>query len=125
MTQTRGTTVPQVPLTNSGTRQNVAVATPVKRVVKKWTKQEEDRLIANVKKSPNNLRAAFEQTSKEIQRGPKAVSIHWYQVVSKQNHALLLTCSGSHISINRKNGKGQPLKLSLYKRILGFLGLSY
>ena len=81
--------------------------------LKPWTSQEEDRLIANVEKHVLCLQKAFEQTSKEIQRSPKAVAGHWYNRTSK------------HVAVNRKNSKGQPLKLSLYKRLLNILHLSY
>lgn len=91
-----------------------------------WTQAEEDRLIANVEKHVLCLTKAFEITSKEIQRSPKAVAARWYQRTSIQSgRTLFATISGKHVAVNRKNGKGQPLKLSLYKRILSFLGLNY
>ena len=93
--------------------------------VPKWSQADEDRLIANIKKSPTNLRKAFKQTSIEIGRTEKACTYHWYRVTSKKKHVLLITLSGSHMSPNRKNGKGQPIKLPLYKRLLALLGLSY
>jgi len=36
-----------------------------------------------------------------------------------------MTVSGKHVAVNRKNSKGQPLTLPLYKRLLKVLGLSY
>jgi hypothetical protein len=97
-----------------------------KRVLKPWTQQEESRLLANVEKHVLCLRRAFEQTAKEIQRSPNAVAARWYQRTSVQSgRTLFATISGQHVAVNRKNSKGQPLKLSLYKRILSVLGLSY
>lgn len=94
--------------------------------LKPWTSQEEDRLIANVEKHVLCLQKAFEQTSKEIQRSPKAVAGHWYNRTSKTSgRTLFMTVSGKHVAVNRKNSKGQPLKLSLYKRLLNILHLSY
>lgn len=92
----------------------------------KWSQADEDRLIYNVEKHVICLRKAFDITSKETQRSSKAVQAHWYQRTSKNcGRTLFATVSSSHIAINRKNGKGQPLKLSLYRRILALLGLSY
>lgn len=94
--------------------------------VKPWSNQDEQRLLANVEKHVLCLTKAFEITSKEIQRSPKAVSAHWYQRTSKNSgRTLFMTVSGKHVAVNRKNSKGQPLKLSLYKRPLAMLGFSY
>ena len=91
-----------------------------------WTQSDEDRLIMNVEKHVLCLQRAFEITSKEVQRSPKAVAAHWYQRTSQQcGRTLFATVSGKHVAVNRKNSKGQPIKLSLYKRILSVLGLSY
>lgn len=91
-----------------------------------WTSHEEDRLIKNVRNNVTNLTRAFKVTSNEIQRTPGAISAHWYARTSKDSkHTLFLTCSGKHVAVNRKNGKGQPLKLPLYKKILAIFGLQY
>lgn len=91
-----------------------------------WTAQEEERLIANVEKHVLCLTKAFEITSKEIGRTPAAVSGHWYQRTSINcGRTLFMTASGKSVAVNRKNSKGIPLKLSLYKRLLSILGLSY
>ena len=91
-----------------------------------WTQEEEERLIANVEKHVLCLTKAFQITSKEIQRSPQAVAARWYQRTSIQSgRTLFATISGKHVAVNRKNGKGQPLKLSIYKRVLAFLGLNY
>lgn len=91
-----------------------------------WTSHEEDILIGNVKKNVTNLSKAFDQTSKETLRSPKAVAAHWYQRTSKDaNHVLFLTCSGKHVAINRKNGKGKPSKVSVFRKICALFGLNY
>lgn len=92
----------------------------------KWSKAHEKRLISNVEKHVLCLRRAFEITSKEVQRSPSAVAAHWYQRTSKNcGRTLFMTVSGHHVAVNRKNSKGQPIRLPLYKRLLGILGLSY
>lgn len=101
------------------------MATGNKKVVK-WSSTDEKKLIANVEKHVLCLQRAFEKTSKEVQRSPKAVAAHWYQKTSKNcGRTLFMTVSGSHVAVNRKNSKGQPLHLPLYKRILKILGLNY
>lgn len=94
--------------------------------VKPWSQNDEDILLRNVEKHVLCLTKAFEQTSKEIQRSPKAVAAHWYQRTSiNSGRTLFMTLSGKHVAVNRKNSKGQPLKLPLYKKILAFLGFTY
>lgn len=91
-----------------------------------WSQADELKLIKNVEKHVLCLQRAFDITSMEIQRSPRAVAAHWYQKTSQQcGRTLFATVSGKHIAVNRKNSKGQPLKLSIYKKILSFLGLSY
>lgn len=97
-----------------------------KKVRNPWTQNDEDILIKNVEKHVLCLTKAFEVTSKEIQRSPKAVAAHWYSRTSMQcGKTLFMTVSGKHVAVNRKNSKGQPLKLPIYKRLLAILGLNY
>jgi hypothetical protein len=97
-----------------------------KKVRNPWTQNDEDVLIRNVEKHVLCLTKAFEVTSKEIQRSSKAVAAHWYSRTSIQcGKTLFLTASGRHVAVNRKNSKGQPLKLPIYKRLLAILGLNY
>lgn len=92
---------------------------------KPWTAQEEQVLLDNVKNNVTNLSKAFNKTSKEIQRGPKAVAAHWYSHTSRDNsHVLFMTVSGRHVAFNRKNGKGQPSTMPFYKKILAMFGIS-
>lgn len=91
-----------------------------------WTMGEEQRLIANVEKNVFCLTKAFELTSKETLRTPTAVAAHWYAKTSMNcGRTLFATVSGQHIAVNRKNSKGDPLSLPLYKRVLKVLGLHF
>ena len=93
---------------------------------KPWTANDEERLIKNVQKHVLCLKKAFEQSSKEIQRSPKAVAAHWYTHTSRDSkHVLFLTMSGRHVAFNRKNSKGQASTLPLFKKVLSFFGWSY
>ena len=90
-----------------------------------WTTNDEERLIKNVQKHVLCLKKAFEQTSKEINRSPKAVAAHWYTHTSRdQKHVLFLTMSGRHVAFNRKNSKGQASTMPLFKKVLAFFGVS-
>ena len=101
-------------------------STGKKKKAQKWSQAHEARLINNVEKHVLCLKRAFEITSKEVQRSPSAVAAHWYQRTSMNcGRTLFMTVSGSHVAVNRKNSKGQPIRLPLYKRLLGILGLNY
>lgn len=92
----------------------------------KWSQQHENRLIKNVEKNVLCLSKAFDITAKEVQRSKSAVAAHWYQKTSMNcGRTLFMTVSGSHVAINRKNAKGQPLRLLIYKKLLSILGLNY
>lgn len=92
---------------------------------KPWTANDEERLLKNVQKHVLCLKKAFEQTSKEINRSPKAVAAHWYTHTSRdQKHVLFLTMSGRHVAFNRKNSKGQVYTMPLFKKVLAFFGVS-
>ena len=92
---------------------------------KPWTSNDEERLLKNVQKHVLCLKKAFEQTSKEINRSPKAVAAHWYTHTSRdQKHVLFLTMSGRHVAFNRKNSKGQASTMPLFKKVLAFFGVS-
>jgi hypothetical protein len=93
--------------------------------IKPWTANDEERLLKNVQKHVLCLKKAFEQTSKEIQRSPKAVAAHWYTHTSRdQKHVLFLTMSGKHVAFNRKNSKGQASSLPLFRKVLAFFGVT-
>lgn len=92
---------------------------------KPWTANDEEKLLKNVQKHVLCLKKAFEQTSKEINRSPKAVAAHWYTHTSRdQKHVLFLTTSGRHVAFNRKNSKGQASTMPLFKKVLAFFGVS-
>ena len=96
-----------------------------KQKAARWTAADEEVLINNVRENVTNLAKAFRQTSKELQRSTLACSAHWYANTSiKSGHCLFVTLSGKHVSVNRKNGKGKPSSMPLYKRVLRVLGLS-
>lgn len=93
--------------------------------LKPWSTNDEERLIKNVRKHVLCLKKAFEQTSKEINRSPKAVAAHWYTHTSRDHkHVLFLTMSGKHVAFNRKNSKGQASSMPLFRKVLAFFGVT-
>ena len=92
---------------------------------KKWSKTEDDILLAEIKASPTNLKAAFKAASSQMNRTEGACSNRWYTFLSKdKNNACFITVSGKHQSLNRKNGKGTHCTPSLFKRVLHLLGIT-
>lgn len=97
-----------------------------KKKAVRWSQADEDMLIKNVEKHVLCLKKAFEKTSLELQRSPKAVATHWYNKTSKNcGRTLFMTVSSSHVAVNRKNSKGTPLRATLYRRLLSILRLRY
>lgn len=90
-----------------------------RRDLRRWTADEDNRLIRHVKARPQNLKYCFMMVAEEIGRTPTAVSAHWYSVTSKKPEVLcFFTASPHHISRNRKNGVGEPSNGSVWRRLL-------
>lgn len=89
------------------------------RTNKKWTVEEENRLLQQVRTFPQNLTQCFLIVSESIGRTPQAVANHWYTVVSKKpNSTCFFTASSKHISRNRKNGEGVGSNRSIWQRLM-------
>ena len=96
--------------------------------LRRWTKEEDERLLANVDKHVLCLTKAFELTSLEVQRSPKAVAAHWYQITSKGAHTKFGLFSNDFVVRNRKNAKANKAKKmpkGIFQRILKLLKLVY
>ena len=90
-----------------------------RRDLRRWTADEDNRLIRHVKARPQNLKYCFMIVAEEIGRTPTAVSAHWYSVTSKKPEVLcFFTASPHHISRNRKNGMGESSNGSVWRRLL-------
>ena len=75
---------------------------------RKWTSAEDSKLIAQVKVSPQNLKAAFNRASKELKRTTGACSNRWYTVLSKSykdnpDAVCFAVFSKKNYGVNRKN----------------------
>ena len=92
------------------------------RTCKKWTAEEEKRLLQQVSASPQNLTKCFLAVSESIGRTPQAVANHWYTVVSKKpNATCFFTASPKTVSRNRKNGEGVESTRSIWQRLMSIL----
>lgn len=89
------------------------------RQVRKWTEEEDNLLLRQVKASPQNLSQCFLMVAQNTDRTPGAVANHWYTVVSKRPDAVcFFTASSHHVSKNRKNGKGVSCSTNIWHRLL-------
>lgn len=92
---------------------------------KRWTAAEDNQLVAQVRKSPTNLKQAFREAARVTGRSECACSLRWYTVLSKdKKNACFITISGKHKALNRKNGKGTSCTQNLFTKILKLLGIN-
>lgn len=92
------------------------------RTCKKWTTEEEKRLLQQVSASPQNLTKCFLAVSESIGRTLQAVANHWYTVVSKKpNVTCFFTASPKTVSRNRKNGEGIGSTRSIWQRLMSII----
>lgn len=89
---------------------------------RKWTEDEEQRLIRQVRAFPQNLNKCFLIVSEEIGRTPSAVAAHWYSVISKRPDVkIICTATEKYIAVNRKNSGFIESTPSIWRRILAVL----
>lgn len=94
----------------------------VEKEYKRWTAEEDARLLRQVEAFPQNLHKCFIIVSEEIGRTPQGVQAHWYSVLSKKPQALcFFTASKHHVSKNRKNGMGVSTNGSVWRRFMAIL----
>lgn len=89
---------------------------------KRWTKEEDTRLLRQVRAFPQNLNKCFIIVGEELGRSTGAVAARWYQYLSKDpKNPIIVTASPFQKMFNRKNGKGMPSTPTLFKRLLKIL----
>ena len=89
---------------------------------RRWTPEEESRLISQVRVFPQNLHRCFMIVAEEIGRSEKAVAGHWYTKLSKDpQNMCFFTASPVHVSKNRKNGMGTASSLNIWRRLLAII----
>lgn len=102
---------------------------------KRWTSEENNILIEEVKRNFDNLSEAFRITSIRLNRSINAVSCHWYQHLSNPESKSYIGGScfiGVSIEKRYKNRKictkkskqvPEPHKKSLWRKLLKLLGI--
>lgn len=101
---------------------NVAPSSSYKKTCKRWTEEEDQRLIRHIMAFPQNLNLCFIAVAEETDRTKNAVASHWYSVVSKRPEVYcFFTASSSHVCRNRKNGEGTPTAPSIWRRLLNII----
>lgn len=97
-------------------------------VRKRWTNDEEQVLISQVRQHPNNLVRTFKETSELLERSEHSVRLHWYNN-TRHNNIVFMTVGPKTKNINTKNtihGKydnTERVQLPIWRRILKLLGL--
>lgn len=94
-----------------------------RRDCKRWTEEENQRLLRHVRARPQNLKFCFLMVAEEIGRTEGAVANHWYSYLSKRDGDSLcfFTASPKHVSRNRKNGEGTESTPSIWNKLRAIL----
>lgn len=90
---------------------------------RRWTNEEEQVLIDQVRINPSNLSRAFRNASNIIGRSPHSCEQRWYGRV-RHSETVFMTIGARNMSVNSKvSNNPQPVRLSIWRRILNLLGL--
>lgn len=93
-----------------------------KKQIRKWTKEEDERLLKQIRVFPQNLTKCFMVVGEEIDRTSIACAARWYTTLSKDpKNMCFFTASPKHVSKNRKNGMGEESNLGIWRRLLTVL----
>ena len=96
-----------------------------RRRVKRWTPEEDRRLLQQIRVFPQNLSKCFIIVGEVVGRSPQACAARWYTKLSKDPaNAIFLTISEKHKTLNRKNGEGTRSNRTIFQRILRMLRLA-
>jgi hypothetical protein len=79
----------------------------------KWTKKEDNIVLSYVKSYPNNLRAAFEEASKEIDRSPMSISVRYYKNIKDNNLAISVVSNTGVATLHNQKNARRDLKSNL------------
>lgn len=93
---------------------------------RKWTNEEEQVLISQVRQSPNNLARAFRVTSEVLGRSLRSVTLHWYNK-TRHSEAIFMTVGSKTVNMNSKNvfhgsyDNTEKMKVSIWRRFVSFI----
>jgi hypothetical protein len=86
---------------------------------RRWTEAEDKKVFKQVSTFPQNLAKCFILVSEDLGRTPGSVAYRWYIHISKDPRYLgFFTASSKHLSRNRKNGFGVPIKETVWQKFL-------
>lgn len=89
---------------------------------KRWTVQEENRLIKQIEARPQNLQYCFTIVAEELGRTTTGVAAHWYAKTSKDSKRIcFFTASKNRVSKNRKNGEGEAAPRTLWDKMISLI----
>lgn len=92
------------------------------RFNKRWSRQEDLRLIRQVQTFPQNLHKCFVIVAQELGRTESGVAGRWYGHVSKDdNNMCFFTASPKHVSKNRKNGMGEESNSNIWRKLMNVI----
>ena len=92
------------------------------RTARKWTEEEDQRLLQQVRAFPQNLSKCFVIVAEVTGRTKSGVASRWYTKVSKDPaNTCFFTASPKHISRNRKNGEGVKSSRSIWQKLLNII----
>ena len=90
---------------------------------RRWTNEEEQVLIDQVRINPGNLSRAFRNASNITGRSPHSCEQRWYSKV-RNSETVFMTIGARNMSVNSKvSNNPQPVRLPIWRRILNLLGL--
>lgn len=96
--------------------------TTERRDCRRWTNEEDQRILRHVRAYPQNLHRCFLMVAEELGRTEGAVANRWYSSLSKKPEALcFFTASPKHVSRNRKNGMGVESNNNIWRRLMAVI----
>lgn len=95
---------------------------------RRWTNDEDEVLITQVRSNPNNLAKAFRATSDIVGRSPHCVEQRWYTKI-RHTEVIFMTVSSktkntnTKVTLENKPNNTEEVQIPIWRRILRLLGL--
>lgn len=101
-----------------------------KRVNKRWTDEEDARLIEAIQGNAFNLSKVFKDLAKELGRTETSVSLRWYKVLNNLDHPKYARgisfviinkkklLKNSKVYTDKSKNKPERVKVSLWRKFL-------
>lgn len=97
--------------------------------IRRWTEEEEQVLLGQIKKNANNLSEAFRKASAIINRSVASCQSRWYKTLCRNSNTeiCLITIGRGTKNVNRKNvasntsDNTEKTTISWWNKLLAFL----